>query len=90
MRRHAVFAGLSSGAAYLAARWERDRDPARTVVFVVADTGHRYLHSVFARHAEAVPLDDLVPVPVRCAGELVLPWSQMEWAGAPAPVLAAT
>ena len=25
LRRHAVFAGLSTGAGYLAARWERDR-----------------------------------------------------------------
>lgn len=88
MRRHAVFAGLSTGAAYLAARWERERDPSRTVVVVAADTGHRYLHSVFARHAEAVPLDELEPVPVRHTGELALPWSHMEWAGAAAPLAA--
>lgn len=90
MRRHAVFAGLSTGAAYLAARWERDHDPTRTVVVVAADTGHRYLQSVFARHAEAVPLRDLRPVPVRHTGELALPWSRMEWAGAPAPAPAST
>ncbi|SDG51846.1 pyridoxal-phosphate dependent enzyme [Pseudonocardia oroxyli] len=79
LREHAVFAGLSSGAAYLAARWERSAE--RTTVFVSPDTGHRYVEAVFARHAEAVPLDHLAPHEDR----LALPWSRREWAGAPAP-----
>ncbi len=79
LRRHAVFAGLSAGAAYLAARWERRRDPARTVVFVAADTGHRYADSVFARHAEAAPIDSLAPRDVGTLDELARPWSRMPW-----------
>jgi hypothetical protein len=39
LREHAVFAGLSSGAAHLVARWEARRAPERRVVFVAADTG---------------------------------------------------
>ncbi|WP_217255094.1 pyridoxal-phosphate dependent enzyme [Streptomyces sp. AC602_WCS936] len=88
LRRHAVFAGLSTGAAYLAARWERGAEPGRTAVFVAADTGHRYVDTVFARHAEAARVEDLAPRPVRGTGELALPWSRMNWKGSPAPAAA--
>ncbi|MFZ3467779.1 pyridoxal-phosphate dependent enzyme [Streptomyces sp. 4.24] len=84
LRRHAVFAGLSTGAGYLAARWERDRSPGRTVLFVAADTGHRYVDTVYARHAEAAALDSLAPRSVACQAELALPWSRMRWNRAPA------
>ncbi|MFD5319983.1 pyridoxal-phosphate dependent enzyme [Streptomyces sp. NPDC127098] len=89
LRRHAVFAGLSTGAAYLAARWEHRDRPDRTVVFVAADTGHRYADSVFARHREAAPVDDLAPRLVTSPRDLALPWCRMRWAGSPAPAAAA-
>ncbi|PXY30777.1 pyridoxal-phosphate dependent enzyme [Prauserella flavalba] len=79
LREHAVFAGLSTGAAYLAARWERRLRPDRTVVFVAADTGHRYVGTVFARHAEARPVAGLAPHAVTARDELALPWSRMAW-----------
>ncbi|MGW5847926.1 pyridoxal-phosphate dependent enzyme [Streptomyces sp. NPDC055254] len=79
LRRHAVFAGLSSGAAHLAARWERDRSPERTVLFVAPDTGHRYVDTVYARHREAPALDSLRPRTVTDRTELALPWSRMRW-----------
>ncbi|MFI0978596.1 pyridoxal-phosphate dependent enzyme [Streptomyces sp. NPDC021093] len=85
LRRHAVFAGLSTGAGYLAARWERGLEPDRTVLFLAADTGHRYAESVFARHREARPVEDLAPRAVTCTGELALPWSRMSWGRAGAP-----
>ncbi|MEI5100438.1 pyridoxal-phosphate dependent enzyme [Streptomyces sp. PmtG] len=88
LRRHAVFAGLSTGAGYAAARWEHARTPGGTTVFVAADTGHRYVDTVFARHAEAVPLDELAPRTVTSVAELALPWARMEWGGAPAPAQA--
>lgn len=83
LREHAVFAGLSSGAAYLAARWERR--PRRTTLFIVADTGHRYADTVFARHQEAPPIGTLAPTPVSTVDDLAHPWSRMDWARAPAP-----
>ncbi|WKD32116.1 pyridoxal-phosphate dependent enzyme [Streptomyces xanthophaeus] len=83
LRRHAVFAGLSTGAGYLAARWERSRAPERTVVFLAADTGHRYVDSVYARHGEAAPVDSLAPRQVTARAELALPWSRMRWNRAP-------
>ncbi|GAA4868246.1 pyridoxal-phosphate dependent enzyme [Saccharopolyspora cebuensis] len=85
LREHAVFAGLSSGAAYLAARWEREQDPARTAVFVAADTGHRYVDGVFARHAEAAAPEDLAPKRIGDLTALARPWSRMAWNRAPAP-----
>ncbi|MEU6166957.1 pyridoxal-phosphate dependent enzyme [Streptomyces tanashiensis] len=84
LRRHAVFAGLSTGAGYLAARHERDRSPERTVLFIAADTGHRYVDTVHARHHEAAPLSDLTPCEVSHQSRLALPWSRMEWNRAPA------
>jgi cysteine synthase len=84
LRRHAVFAGLSTGAGYLAARWEREQSPERTVLFIAADTGHRYVDTVYARHREAVAVDSLAPRPVTAQAELALPWSRMHWNRAPA------
>ncbi|MCX5379734.1 pyridoxal-phosphate dependent enzyme [Streptomyces sp. NBC_00091] len=89
LRRHAVFAGLSTGAGYLAARHEHGRDPGRTVLFIAADTGHRYADSVYARHREAARLADLAPREVTDRSELDLPWSRMRWNRAPAPFRAA-
>ncbi|PAN02336.1 cysteine synthase [Streptomyces sp. Alain-F2R5] len=85
LRRHAVFAGLSSGAAYLAARWERGEEPERTAVFIAADTGHRYVDTVFVRHAQAARVEDLAPRQVSGTDELALPWSRRNWNGSPAP-----
>ncbi|MFF0214285.1 pyridoxal-phosphate dependent enzyme [Streptomyces vinaceus] len=85
LRRHAVFAGLSTGAGYLAARHERERAPERTVLFIAADTGHRYVDTVYARHREAAALADLAPQEVEDQRRLALPWSRMNWNRAPAP-----
>lgn len=85
LRRHAVFAGLSTGAGYLAATWERAQVPDRTVLFVAADTGHRYVDSVFARHGEATRIEDLAPRTVTSQDQLALPWCRMDWDGASAP-----
>lgn len=80
LREHAVFAGLSSGCAYLVARREARIAPDRCVVLIAADTGHRYVDAVYARHAEAVDPDLLEPRAVRELSELALPWSCMDWA----------
>lgn len=87
LRRHAIFAGLSSGAAYLVARWEARRTR-RRVVFVAADTGHRYVDSVFAHHEKAADVDDLSPRGIDDLTELAPPWCRMDWGRRPAPVQA--
>ncbi|HEX6345526.1 pyridoxal-phosphate dependent enzyme [Umezawaea sp.] len=85
LRDHAVFAGLSAGAAYLAARWERRSAPERHVVFLAPDTGHRYVDAAYSRHRQAEPLGRLRPHQIGDLGDMALPWSRMPWNRAPAP-----
>ncbi|WP_309112568.1 pyridoxal-phosphate dependent enzyme [Saccharothrix sp.] len=80
MRTHAVFAGLSTGAAHLAATWEAARHPDRTHVVLGADTGHRYTERVFTRHREALDPASLQPVEIASLDELAPPWSAIDWA----------
>lgn len=83
LREHAVFAGLSTGAAHLVTRWEADRDPARTYVVLGPDTGHRYTERVFARHREALDPSTLAPREITSLDGLVQPWSAMDWRRCP-------
>jgi hypothetical protein len=83
-RRHALFMGPTSGAAYLAARWFAERNPDALTVVMFPDEGYRYLdtvyddawltangHSVGPPPAEPVVVDDpTVPV---------APWATYEW-----------
>ncbi|WP_151775350.1 pyridoxal-phosphate dependent enzyme [Streptomyces abyssomicinicus] len=79
LRSTGIFAGLSSGAAYLAAQWERRRDPSCGYLFIAADTGHRYAESAFARYADAEDVELLKPHEVASPDELRLPWSTGAW-----------
>ncbi|MEV1046325.1 pyridoxal-phosphate dependent enzyme [Streptomyces sp. NPDC049916] len=90
LRDHAVFAGLSTGAAHLTAAWESARDPGRLHLVLGADTGHRYAERVFARHAEALDPAGLRPRQITSLEALRPPWSVMEWGGRPAPEAART
>lgn len=84
LRDSGIFAGLSSGAAYLAALWERRRAEGRTCVFIAADTGHRYVESAFAGHARALDAEGLEPHRIGDLSELRHPWSTADWPVAPA------
>lgn len=79
MRAHAVFAGLSTGAAYLVAEWEAHRHADRLHLVIGADTGHRYVDKVFARHQDALDPADLAPVEITSLADLTPPWSAMPW-----------
>lgn len=46
-RRHALFMGPSSGAAYLAARWWARTNPDKLAVVMLPDEGYRYLDTVY-------------------------------------------
>ncbi|MFI0464430.1 pyridoxal-phosphate dependent enzyme [Saccharopolyspora sp. 5N102] len=80
LREHAVFAGLSTGAAHLVAGWESARHPEGTHLVIGADTGHRYVERVFARHREALDPAGLRPKEITSLDDLAPPWSAMEWA----------
>lgn len=79
LRRHGVFAGLSSGCGYLVARREAAQERSRPVLLLAADTGHRYVDAVYARHAEAVDIDAFAPAQVDSVDALALPWSSLRW-----------
>ncbi|MFG2894573.1 pyridoxal-phosphate dependent enzyme [Streptomyces sp. NPDC048248] len=79
LREHAVFAGLSTGAAHLVAGWEAARHPDHMHLVIGADTGHRYTERVFARHHEALDPRTLEPHRITSLADLVPPWSVMEW-----------
>ncbi|WP_243744861.1 pyridoxal-phosphate dependent enzyme [Streptomyces hainanensis] len=85
LRDHAVFAGLSTGAAYLAAGWEAAHAPERTHLVIGPDTGHRYVERAFARHREAADPRVLRPRRITDLAELAPPWSVMAWGRAAAP-----
>ncbi|MEV3873185.1 cysteine synthase family protein [Streptomyces sp. NPDC049906] len=85
LREHAVFAGLSTGAAYLTATHEARRHPDRVHLVVGADTGHRYVSRVHARHAEALDPAGLAPVEVDSPQQMSMPWSTMAWDRTPGP-----
>ena len=85
LREHAVFAGLSTGAGYLAATHEARRHPDRLHLVIGADTGHRYVERVFARHTEALDPAALKPVEVSGPEEMTMPWSTMSWRRAACP-----
>jgi cysteine synthase len=89
LRDHAIFAGLSSGCCYLVAQREAALRPRRSVLFIAADTGHRYVDAVFARHADAKDVCDMAPRLISSLDELALPWSAMEWKRRNAPVVEA-
>ncbi|WP_419992456.1 pyridoxal-phosphate dependent enzyme [Streptomyces boninensis] len=80
LRDTGIFAGLSSGAAYLAAGYERWNDlDDRTHLFIAPDTGHRYVDGVYARHTEAVDPATLAPYEIAALDELRPPWCAMNW-----------
>ncbi|GGT15971.1 hypothetical protein GCM10014713_06050 [Streptomyces purpureus] len=85
LRDHAVFAGLSTGAAYLAALYEARRHPDQLHLVIGADTGHRYVERVHARHAQAPDPAALKPVEVTSIDQMRMPWSTMAWNRTPCP-----
>jgi cysteine synthase A len=79
LRSTGVFAGLSSGASYLSALWERGIDDSRIYVFIAADTGHRYVPEAFSGHFEARDIDTMRPKEISSLDALARPWSAMTW-----------
>ena len=49
-RRHGLFYGPTSGAAYQVAHWVAAQNPDKTVVFMAPDEGHRYAETIYNNH----------------------------------------
>jgi cysteine synthase A len=80
LRDHCVFAGLSSGASYVVADWHATRlgdDDRNPVVFVIPDTGHRYVRAVY--NESPVVARDRSPLVIEGPESLRLPWCLTDW-----------
>jgi len=82
-RRHALFMGPTSGAAYLAARWWAQANPSAVVVTLMPDEGYRYQDTVYddAWLATNGHLGDppVEPTPVDSPGQSGGGWTTFEW-----------
>ncbi|MGW9348820.1 PLP-dependent cysteine synthase family protein [Nocardiopsis flavescens] len=90
---HGVFAGPTSGAAHLAARWHAERDPHGTTVVVFPDDGFRYRDTVYSRpwlEAQGMWAPELpaAPRPVEPPHGLHPHWSVASWGRRPSPAAA--
>ncbi len=87
-RRHAVFQGPTSGAAYQVARWVARQQPDRPVVFIAPDEGYRYQDSIYDDdwlRAEGLLCHDPTPEPVEIASlaDAAPPWNYIAWGRRP-------
>lgn len=79
LRRHGLFAGLSTGACYAVSTWLREVQDL-PVVLISADTGHRYVSTVFADSGEVVDLtSEDAPRAISAPAELAPPWCWTPW-----------
>jgi cysteine synthase len=83
-RRHALFMGPTSGAAYLVARWWAARNPDALTVVMFPDEGYRYLDTVYddgwlAAHGHAVGAVPADPAYVDDPTVPVAPWAAYDW-----------
>lgn len=87
--QHSVFGGPTSGAAYMVARHIAKQNPERTVVFIGADDGERYLSTIFSHQwlaEQGIVLNRVLP----CSRPLAVdslsqvsgetsPWTSLAW-----------
>ncbi len=83
-RRHALFMGPTSGAAYQVARWERQQRPGRPVVFIAPDEGYRYQDNVYDDRwlrSQGLLLEQptLAPRETSSLDAAEPPWSRLVW-----------
>lgn len=81
---HALFAGPTSGAAYMVARWYAERHPGARVVVLLPDEGYRYQETVYDDHwlrSNGAALDRLPEEPalVEHPSEVPRRWTRMRW-----------
>ncbi|MES1241077.1 MAG: cysteine synthase family protein [Acidobacteriota bacterium] len=83
-RRHALYAGPTSGAAYMAAHWWAGQNPDANVAVIFPDEGYRYQETVYNDdwlRDNGIALDGLPPGPETCRhpGEVPRRWARMAW-----------
>jgi cysteine synthase len=83
-RRHSLFMGPTSGAAYLVSNWWAEKNPDATVVVLFADEGHRYQDTVYSDewlHAKGLLLTAVPSEPMLVDHPLYAgpSWSCIKW-----------
>ena len=83
-RRHALYMGPTSGAAWLVAQWKARQEPDALVVVLLPDEGHRYQDTVYddgwlRRHGLRLRRLPNRPVAVDVPGDGGPEWSWLRW-----------
>jgi cysteine synthase len=83
-RSHALFAGPTSGAAYMVARWLAQEHPGARVAALFPDEGYRYQDTVYDDawlRSNGALLERLPRGPASCVhpGEVEGRWSRLDW-----------
>jgi S-sulfo-L-cysteine synthase (3-phospho-L-serine-dependent) len=83
-RRHALYMGPTSGAAWMVAQWRARLEPDARVVVLLPDEGHRYQNTVYddtwlRRHGLRLRRLPGRPVEVDTPGDGVPEWSWLRW-----------
>ena len=80
LRKHGIFAGLSTGSCYTVSRaCASTMASDNPCIFLGADMGHRYVDPVFSQYRLARPVDALAPRMIESFSELSLDWCTMAW-----------
>jgi cysteine synthase A len=83
-RRHALYQGPTSGAAYLAARWWAERNPDARCVVMLPDEGYRYAASVYddgwlAEQGHALDRVPDGPMELFAPNKITDRWARFAW-----------
>ena len=89
-RRHALYMGPTSGAAWMVAQWKARLEPDARVVVLLPDEGHRYQNTVYddawlRRHGLRLRRLPSRPVEVDTPGDGGPEWSWLRWNRRPWP-----
>lgn len=83
-RKHALFMGGTSGAAYMVAKWWAEKNPGKIAVSIFPDEGYRYQDTIYNDkwlEENNVKLDKLPknPVEVKTPVDAKIQWSCIGW-----------
>lgn len=81
---HALFAGATSGAAFMVARWIAARNPDKAVVCLLPDEGYRYIETVYSDewlNQNGISTRHLIEAPTNVEHPLAArpDWARIEW-----------
>lgn len=79
LQNHGIFSGLSTGACHTVANWCAKQDSGNPCLFIGADTGHRYVETVFQSRGNDNDIGPLRPIKIIDMESMEMPWSVINW-----------